>query len=109
MKKVASASTNAEPAIVVGGALLVFGGKPAASGPRTPGYLRLINLGVTGAIWLLLGITPAALIHLRYRGSLEQRIMAALSALVWIGCMAFAVGQTIVFCGLSCLAISTAA
>jgi len=37
--------------------------------------------------------SPAALIHLRYRGSLEQRIMAALSALVWIGCMAFAVGQ----------------
>lgn len=42
--------------------LLLFSGKSAPS-KRTPSYLRPVNVAVTGAIWLLLVLTPAALIY----------------------------------------------
>ena len=41
--------------------LLVFGGK--SDRRRVPPYVRLINKTVTAAIWLLLLLTPLALIY----------------------------------------------
>lgn len=43
--------------------LLVFGGKPATTWPRTPGYVRLLRLGVVGAVWLLVAVTASVLIE----------------------------------------------
>jgi len=52
------------------------------------GRLVAVERDRLGFLVLRADASPLSRINLKYRGSLEQRVMAALSAIVWIGSLA---------------------